>query len=88
MSSSYGRRSGRRVDVQLRQQGRLRSLPMERDALGYHRVIVEDVAAGDTYFYRLDDSQERPDPASRYQPEGVHGPSRSCRPLRLSLDRR
>jgi maltooligosyltrehalose trehalohydrolase len=63
------------VDVQLRQKGKLRSLPMERDALGYHRVVANNVSAGDTYFYRLDGSQERPDPASRYQPEGVHGPS-------------
>ena len=67
--------SRQRVDLQLRQQGRLRSLPMERDALGYYHVIAEEVAAGATYFYRLDDSHERPDPASRYQPQGVHGPS-------------
>jgi maltooligosyltrehalose trehalohydrolase len=63
------------VDVQLHQQGKRRSLPMERDALGYHRVVANNVSAGDTYFYRLDGSQERPDPASHYQPEGVHGPS-------------
>ena len=27
------------------------------------------------YVYQLDDLQEFPDPASRFQPEGVHGPS-------------
>ncbi|HEY8715343.1 MAG TPA: malto-oligosyltrehalose trehalohydrolase, partial [Candidatus Acidoferrum sp.] len=27
------------------------------------------------YFYRFDDGRDRPDPASRFQPEGVHGPS-------------
>jgi maltooligosyltrehalose trehalohydrolase len=27
------------------------------------------------YFYRLDGTKDRPDPASRYQPHGVHGPS-------------
>jgi maltooligosyltrehalose trehalohydrolase len=65
------------IALQLRQQGSLRSVPMQRDALGYHRLVVDHVAAGATYFYRLGDShgQERPDPASRYQPEGVHGPS-------------
>jgi maltooligosyltrehalose trehalohydrolase len=63
------------VNVQLRQAGNLRSLSMECDALGYHRVVASEVNAGDTYFYRLDDSQERPDPASRYQSDGVHGPS-------------
>ena len=49
---------------------------MQRDALGYHRVLVEQAEAGTNYFYRLDESHDRPDPASRFQPEGVHGPSR------------
>jgi maltooligosyltrehalose trehalohydrolase len=50
-------------------------LPMQRDALGYHSVIADNVQAGAKYFYRLSDSHERPDPASRRQPDGVHGPS-------------
>ena len=49
--------------------------PMRRDAMGYHRVVVDDVQPGGKYFYRFGDSHERPDPASRRQPEGVHGPS-------------
>ena len=36
---------------------------------------------GDHYFYRFtntqNESQDVPDPASRYQPEGVHGPSQA-----------
>lgn len=31
------------------------------------------------YFYLLDGKKKRPDPASRYQPDGVHGPSQVCR---------
>jgi maltooligosyltrehalose trehalohydrolase len=54
-------------------------LPMERDELGYHRVVAEhgQVRAGSKYLYRLDGDAERqrPDPASRFQPEGVNGPS-------------
>jgi maltooligosyltrehalose trehalohydrolase len=42
---------------------------------GYHRGVVDGIETGSLYFYRLDDEKERPDPASRYQPEGVHGPS-------------
>jgi maltooligosyltrehalose trehalohydrolase len=42
---------------------------------GYYEGVVEDVAPGTRYFYRLDGSSERPDPASRLQPAGVHGPS-------------
>jgi len=48
---------------------------MQRNSLGYHSVVADDVQAGAKYFYRFGDSQERPDPASRRQPEGVHGPS-------------
>jgi maltooligosyltrehalose trehalohydrolase len=49
--------------------------PMQRDAMGYHCVVVTDVEPGAKYLYRLGDSHERPDPASRRQPDGVHGPS-------------
>jgi maltooligosyltrehalose trehalohydrolase len=49
--------------------------PMQRDDLGYHSVVAENVLPGAKYLYRFGDSQERPDPASRRQPEGVHGPS-------------
>src|SRR2546423_706690 len=48
---------------------------MEKDALGYYRVIARNVAADSRYFYRLEGAGERPDPASRFQPDGVHGPS-------------
>jgi maltooligosyltrehalose trehalohydrolase len=43
--------------------------------LGYYRAVIDGVAPGTKYMYRLDGSNERPDPASRYQPDGVHGPS-------------
>lgn len=36
---------------------------------------VDDAPAGARYLYRLDGDRARPDPASRFQPEGVHGPS-------------
>ena len=35
----------------------------------------EDVAAGDLYAYALDGEGPFPDPASRFQPQDVHGPS-------------
>jgi maltooligosyltrehalose trehalohydrolase len=57
-----------------------RYVPMERDELGYHRAIIEGAIAGETYFFRLDGANERPDPASRYQPDGVHGPSQIVDP--------
>ena len=53
-----------------------RSLPMERQPKGYFRLRVEG-EAGTRYLYDLGGKGEkkRPDPASRCQPEGVHGPS-------------
>jgi maltooligosyltrehalose trehalohydrolase len=49
------------------------------DALGYHAGTVDGVVPGDRYRYRLhregEDPIERADPASRWQPDGLHGPS-------------
>jgi len=50
-------------------------LPMQRDARGYHHVAARDAQAGTKYLYRFADLRERPDPASRRQADGVHGPS-------------
>ena len=52
-----------------------RAWPMERLTGGYWQIIVDDVEAGALYVYRIDGDKERPDPASRFQPDGVHGPS-------------
>lgn len=61
--------------VQIRIVGRDRTIAMEPLQDGYHRAGVGDVSEGTRYLYRLEDGRELPDPASRYQPEGVHGPS-------------
>lgn len=47
---------------------------------GYFGVIVDGVEPGMRYRYRLDQGAAYPDPASRYQPEGVHGPSQVVDP--------
>src|SRR6185437_3995352 len=45
---------------------------------GWWQREVEEAGPGTDYWYRLDDNDEQrlPDPRSRWQPEGVHGPSR------------
>ncbi len=48
---------------------------LEKDTAGYFSGTLTGITAGTRYLYQLDDGSERPDPASRYQPEGVHGPS-------------
>ena len=49
--------------------------PMEKSELGYWRVTIDHVTPGMLYWFQLDGELRRPDPASRWQPEGVHGPS-------------
>jgi maltooligosyltrehalose trehalohydrolase len=50
---------------------RERRVPMSKTENGYHEVTVDDCGEGTRYLYVLGDS-ERPDPASRHQPGGVH----------------
>jgi maltooligosyltrehalose trehalohydrolase len=45
---------------------------LSRDERGYFEAVVEDVAAGTRYKFRINGELERPDPASRLQPDGVH----------------
>jgi len=52
-----------------------RAVPLALDASGYYHGVDHQGEAGDLYKYRLDGKDEYPDPASRYQPEGVHGRS-------------
>src|SRR5512147_1412471 len=55
--------------------GNRRTLPLGLDATGYHHGIDEQGRAGDGYQIRLDGAGPFPDPGSRWQPKGVHGPS-------------
>jgi len=57
-----------------------RIVPLEKVSRGYHYGVVRGVKPGTRYFYRLDGNTERPDPASKFQPEGVHGPSQVIDP--------
>lgn len=50
-------------------------IPMEKDRKGYWRVAVDRVFPGTLYLYRLDGTLDKPDPASSFQPDGVHGHS-------------
>ena len=47
---------------------------------GYHEGIAEGIRPGTRYVYCLDRKKDRPDPASRFQPEGVHGASQVIDP--------
>ncbi len=49
--------------------------PLARDDAGYFSGIVPGIDAGARYRYVLEEGPALPDVASRFQPEGVHGPS-------------
>ena len=49
--------------------------PLARDEHGVFETWIRAAAAGDRYTYVLDAKESLPDPASRYQPDGVHGQS-------------
>jgi maltooligosyltrehalose trehalohydrolase len=50
-------------------------IAMQSSEHGYFYADVANISPGTLYRYRLDGKIERPDPASRFQPQGVHGPS-------------
>ncbi len=52
-----------------------RCYPMRRGADGIFSVEVPGARAGARYKFRIDDEIDVPDPASRFQPEDVSGPS-------------
>lgn len=49
-----------------------KTVSMQREAFGYWLGRGEDIKPGARYMYKLSNDMERPDPASRFQPEGVH----------------
>jgi malto-oligosyltrehalose trehalohydrolase len=56
-------------------QGPSRALEMEPLHGGWHELIEPHARAGMRYQYLLSDGTRIPDPASRFQPNDVHGPS-------------
>ncbi len=49
--------------------------PLRRSSGGWHELVTPLAEAGTRYRFVLPDGTPVPDPASRYQPEDVHGPS-------------
>jgi maltooligosyltrehalose trehalohydrolase len=47
---------------------------------GIFTAVIEEIGPGADYVYVVDGKKERPDPVSRFQPSGVHGPSRVIDP--------
>jgi maltooligosyltrehalose trehalohydrolase len=61
--------------IELERDGAAGPLPMLPYADGWHHLEVPEAAAGDRYRFKLPDGLRVPDPASRRNPDDVHGAS-------------
>lgn len=55
-------------------------LPLTGEPGGWFGLVTDRAAAGSRYRYRIDGGLRVPDPASRFQPDDVHGPSQVIDP--------
>ena len=67
--------SSQQVDVVLYEDGNERAIPLDAESDGWFSGVVPEAGPGTRYRYQLDGGETYPDPCSRFQPEGVHGPS-------------
>ncbi|MGH7318946.1 MAG: malto-oligosyltrehalose trehalohydrolase [Candidatus Rokuibacteriota bacterium] len=65
----------RHVSLHVVGPGPARQASLEPEEDGVFTATLGGVAVGTRYFYRPDGGPLRPDPVSRSQPDGVHGPS-------------
>ena len=63
------------VQIYLESRGNEQPLVLNKLDSGYHVGDIDHVCAGDRYYCSFDGGPKRPDPASHFQPDGVHGPS-------------
>ncbi len=56
------------------------SSPLDRQDSGWFELITDVARAGTEYQFEIDNGLKIPDPASRYQPRDVHGPSKVIDP--------
>ncbi|MGF1579702.1 MAG: malto-oligosyltrehalose trehalohydrolase [Gemmataceae bacterium] len=65
-----------RLDVVIYAQEDVKEVvPLEASGDGFFTACTDKAALGTRYKYRIDGGEAFPDPASRYQSDGVHGPS-------------
>ena len=73
------------LELQLEGPGGERTLPMQPEG-EYWTAFVPGIGHGQRYRFRLDGGDAFPDPCSRFQPEGVHGPSEVVDPARYTRE--
>ncbi|MBV8742948.1 MAG: malto-oligosyltrehalose trehalohydrolase [Sinobacteraceae bacterium] len=78
--------AARDVELVLVDSAGARSFPMQSAAEGWFELITAQARAGSRYRYRTDHATEVPDPASRSNPQDVHGPSEVIDPRSFEWD--
>jgi len=64
----------------------MHAAPMQALEDGFFALVTSAAGAGSLYRYRIDGTREVPDPASRRNPLGVHGPSEVVDPTAYAWD--
>ena len=67
-------------EVALKILGELPQIELMSQDDGVFSLTLPHIKAGQDYLYVIDGKKELPDPVSRWQPHGVHGPSRVVDP--------
>jgi maltooligosyltrehalose trehalohydrolase len=62
------------------QQSRSVHIPLNRREDGWFELVTDQAKPGSDYFFRIDGQHRVSDPASRFQPRDVHGPSQVVDP--------
>ncbi len=76
-------RPGAKIELILDSEPARPPIAMSPDENGIYRVHVAGVGPGTRYWFKVDGAGPFPDPASRFQPTGVHGPSQVVAPDRF-----
>ena len=74
--------AARKVSIRLQDEGTTASLelPMQSSPGGWYSLVTADARDGTRYRFIIDDATPVPDPASRFQPDDVHGASQVVDP--------
>jgi maltooligosyltrehalose trehalohydrolase len=78
--------AARQVELLLYQGERAHGTPMAQSPGGWFELDSSAAHAGSRYRFRIDGAQEVPDPASRFNPQGVHGPSEVIDPTAFAWE--
>ncbi|MGA8202701.1 MAG: hypothetical protein WB814_21715, partial [Candidatus Sulfotelmatobacter sp.] len=71
------------VEISLEDSKGSKRIALERREQGWFELVTAEAKPGSLYRFRINGETEVPDPASRFQPHDVHGPSEVIDPQRF-----